>query len=134
MDNRQGDDKGPNIQDVKLCMETAFPGVAFKINHGISSYQAVGNFDEFELRVILSGKRKAGRPFHIRLLQKAGRIKRTIVDTSTADPAEAERAIKEARQHIFGMMLALQQALNPPPAKKPRDDIDSLLSSGFSGD
>ena len=130
MDNHQGDDKGPNIQDVKLCMEKAFPGVAFKVTHGLNSYQALGQFDEFELRVILSGVRKAGRPFHIRLIQKAGRVKRLLVDKQTKDPAEAEAAIREARQHILGMMLALQQALNPKVVR-PRDDLDSLMTAGF---
>lgn len=133
MDNRQGDDKGPNIQDVRLCLEQAFPGVDFKISHGISTFQAVGTFDEYEMRVILSGTRKEGRPFHIRLMQRAGRVRRMIVDVTTTDPAEAEAAIKSARSHIMGMVVALRGALNPKVVRE-KDGLESLMMDGFDRD
>lgn len=132
------------MQDIRAELEKAFPGATVDLNHGIQSHSAEIRFDEFELRVLLSGpageKHKA---LNVRFLQRIEKGKMRVffdrhigrepppagVDKSTADWYALQDAIGDARAHVRGLVHALTTVLTP---KRPKEygSIHDLLTGG----
>jgi len=126
------EDKGPNILDVAAYLEDIFKGCEVIKSHGTSSYHASVSFDEYRLRVILSGRRAKDRDIHFRFWQESkgtGRhaTKRVLSEVKTTDPKELMDAIKDAKAHLLGLVHAIQTAFKPKPVKSVRT-IDDLMN------
>ena len=119
-DTREPAPEQIRLQDIKIELEKAFPGADVLCQHGIQSHEAEVKFDEFELRVILSGPLgEINKKMSIRFLQRIERNKQRIFfDRRPTDWYELVDAIGEARAHIRGLVHALTTVLNP---KRSRD-------------
>lgn len=131
------DGKGVNILDVKVALEEVFKGCKVEMSHVVGSQHAKVSFDEYEVRVILSGSRAVDRSKHLRFMrrikQKPPRkpIKQTIMDIATKDEAEFVQALKDVRAYLLGIVQAIQHALKPPH-QRDIDGIEALFNSGDS--
>jgi len=111
------------IGDVKAALEDVFKGctVTTPSTMGSRSFVAELSFDEYEIRVILSGKRGPERDIHFRFLQKvvpSGQVRPTkliINEVRTTDPKELVRAIRGAREYLLGIVQAINRALKRKP-------------------
>ena len=113
------------IPDVRIEIQAAFPGVTVKIQHGIKSGLAEVKFDEYELRVMLSGPVAEKRKANIRFVQRIERGRmRVFLDRKTDDWYEIVDAIREARAIVRGIIHSLNKALSPPVVRGIEDISD----------
>ena len=127
------EEKGVGILDVKAALEDAFKGCDVRTpNAMMGSFHAEVKFDEYEIQVILSGKRGTERSIYFRFQQRvksSGRKRSTKVlinEVKTTNPKDLAIAIRDAKEHLLGIVQAIQRALKPRPVSKVRD-IDDLL-------
>lgn len=109
--------EGINIRDVEAKMAEAFEGCVVKTPPSMGdSFHAEVAFDEFELRVILTGRRGTPeRQMYLKFIQKMPhgrkRVTRIIKEVRTQDQDELFAAIRECRAHILGIVHALTSAI-----------------------
>lgn len=109
--------------DVKIMVENLFPGGKDNIlvQHGIQAGTCELAFDEFELRVILSGEAGNRISASIRFLQRWGKTnaqKRLYFERIVTSREELEDALAECRATVAGILQSLNSILNPPSATK----------------
>ena len=130
-----GDDKkelvGLGILDVQEALENTFKGCDVKTSGGIGSFHASVEFDEYRIRVILSGRRSEERNIHFRFMQESkgrGRhaTKRMINEVKTTKPEDLVRAVADAKSHLLGVAHAIQAAFKPKPVDRVKT-IDDLM-------
>jgi hypothetical protein len=133
-DDRKGMAEGLGILDVKAALEDVFKGCDVKTpGVGNNSHHAEVKFNEYEIRVILSGTRSPTRDIHFRFMQRikpAGRsklIKVLITEMSTQDPKELMKAIRGSREYLLGIVQAINRALKRKPVPQVLG-IDDLLT------
>lgn len=131
--NLKEEDKGVGILDVKAALENAFQGCDVRTPNAMrGSFHAVVKFDEYEIQVILSGKRGLERNIYFRFQQRlapAGRKRSTKVlinEVKTTDPRDLAIAIRDAKEHLLGIVQAIQRALRPKSVPRVRG-IEDLL-------
>ena len=125
------DEKGIGILDVKSVLVDVFKGCDVKTTHGTSSYHAEVLFDEYSVRIILSGPRSPDRPIYFRFMQESkgrgrSRVKRVINEVRTTNPDDLLTAIKDCKAHLLGVAHAIQAAFKPRPVATIRT-IDDLM-------
>jgi len=128
-------DETLGIGDVKALLEDVFKGCDVEASPDalIGSFHAEVKFNEYEVRVILSGRRGTEkRSMHFRFLQKilpAGKkrpVKVLISELHTKDDKELLRAIRGSKEYLLGVVQAINSALKRKPVPQVRD-IDGLL-------
>ncbi len=128
------DSKPLGILDVKALLEDVFKGCDVQCPNSMGgSFHAEVNFNEYEIRVILVGRRNSGdRDLHFRFLQRivpAGQKRVTkvlISELRTKDEAELIKAIRGAKEYLLGVVEAINRALKRKPVPQVRD-INDLL-------
>ncbi len=123
-----------NILDIKAALEMVYLGCTVECPYSMGgSSHAELKFNEYEIRVILSGSHRGpDRQIHFRFLQRirpAGKkrpIKVLIHELHTKDDRELIRAIKGSKEYLLGVMQAINQALKRRPVPQVRT-IDDLL-------
>jgi len=112
------------ILDVKAALEDAFKGCDVVCPSSQGGHHAEVKFDEYEIRVILSGRRAPNRPIHFRFMQrivtKVGRrpTKVLLNEVRTTDPKVLAIAIRDAKEYLLGIVQAIQKALKPRPTMR----------------
>lgn len=110
--------KGLGILGVKAALELVFKGCTVDVPKTMAgSHHATVSFYEYEIRVILSGKRAPGRPIHFRFMQRAkGKgdkvTKFVLNEVRTTDPAVLQAAILDAKAHLLGIVYAIRSAFS----------------------
>lgn len=101
--------------DARVEMQHAFPGADVLLQHGIGVITVSVAFDEYELRVMISGKKGAGRTTQVRFLQRipAPATKRVIHESKVTTMAEFSEAISWCRGYLQGLCHSIQTALKP---------------------
>jgi len=124
--------KGLGILEVKAYLQSIFKGCDVEVPRTmLGSQHATVSFYEYEIRIILSGRREPGRPIHFRFMQRAkgkgGRVTKFVLDeVRTTDPAVLKEAILDAKGHLLGIVHAIKSALSDKPV--PRiNDINDLF-------
>ena len=120
--------------DVKAVLEETFKGCRVKVTPSMGgSLHAEMAFDEYEIRVIMSGRVGEPKKIHYRFLQKVkrpGTVKSTKVflnEIHTQDPQELMKAIRDAKEYLLGIVHAINKALRRPTVPQVRE-IDDLLN------
>jgi len=133
-DDRKGMAEGLGILDVKAALEDVYKGCDVLCPRTLGgSHHAEGTFNEYEIRVILSGTRSKTRDIHFRFMQRikpAGRKKATkllITEMRTQDPKELMKAIRGSREYLLGIVQAINRALKRKPVPQVLG-IDDLLT------
>jgi len=108
------EDEEVTAHDARLVMQQAFPGADVLLQHGIGVVTAVTTFDEYELRVMISGK-QGNRTTHIRFLQRipAPATKRVIYESRVSTMKDFSESISWCRGYLQGLCHAIQTALRP---------------------
>lgn len=135
-DDKEEEDRGIGILDVKAHLEKVFPGVKVNCPPTIgNSFQAEFEFFEYEVRVILSGRRVKDRTIHYRFMQRVEQpgtrkpTKRLIQDETVTSAEEFVAEVTKTKAYLMGVIFAIHKAFKPPHT--PRiNSIDDL----FKGD
>lgn len=126
------DGEGLGILEVKSHLEQVFKGcnVVVPATMGGSHHASV-SFYEYEIRIILSGRRVPGRPIHFRFMQRAkdqkGRTTKFIInELKTTNPQELTKAINEAKEYLLGIVYAIKSAFADKPVERTASISDLL--------
>jgi hypothetical protein len=128
------EEKPIGIGDVKAALEDVFKGCDVETPYAMDcSFHAEVKFDEYEIRIILSGRRSGpDRRYHFRFLQKivpSGKRRATkliINEVRTTDEAELLVAIRDAKEYLLGIVHAINRALKRKPVPQVRGVADLL--------
>lgn len=109
------EDEEITFPDAKAEMVRAFPGTDVMLQHGIGVVTVSTTFDEYDLRVMISGKKGSGtRVTQVRFLQRIPpSTKRVIYEMRVTTMAEYSDAISWCRGYLQGLCHAIQTALKP---------------------
>jgi hypothetical protein len=114
-------DRGLSIMDVKAHLENVFKGCQVVIPTSLGgSFHAEVSFFEYEIRVILSGKRAVDRKIHYRFQQRVEHpstrkpTKRMITEIEMNSEAEFIQAVEDTKAHLMGIVFAITKAMRPP--------------------
>jgi len=119
------------IPEIRVELEKFFPGADLRLQHGHGCGQAEIKFDEYELRVMVSGPAEAKRNTTIRFIQRIERGKmRVLLSKQTDDWYEIVGAIEEARAIVRGIIYSLKSVLTPKRTKV-INGIEDLLSPDY---
>jgi len=129
------DPKEPmSILDVKAVLEDVFKGCTVTSpNAMMGSYHAEVRFDEYEVRVIMTGSRLSPkREMHFRFLQRIVPFgqkreqKVLISEVHTKDEEELVRAIRGCKEYLLGVIQSIDRALRHKPVSQVRG-VEDLL-------
>lgn len=129
-------DRGLGILDVKAHLENVFKGCkVFTPPSMGGSFHAEVSFFEYEIRVILSGKRAVDRKIHYRFMQRVEHpstrkpTKRMILEVEVTSEAGFVQAVDDTKAHLMGIVFAITKAMRPPNV--PRiNGIEDLFKGG----
>ena len=128
------EDKGLCIQEVRAILEGVYKGCLVDVLGGVggNSFHAQVNFNEYEIRVILSGPRTKTRSINFRFMQRVkgpGRkpIKIVINEVRTQDPAELLVAIRHSKEYLLGIIHSINRAFKRKQAPQVHDIEDLML-------
>ena len=126
-------DRGLGIMDVKLILEKVFKGCKVLTPNSMGgSFHAEVSFFEYEIRVILSGKRAVDRKIHYRFMQRVeqpGRkhpVKRMIQEIEVNSEADFIEAVESTKGYLMGILFAISKAMKPPHVPR-TDNLDDLF-------
>ena len=120
-DDEKTEDRGIGITEVKSLLESVFKGCHVYTPSSMgASFHAEVSFFEYEIRVILSGKRTKDRSIHYRFMQRVEQpdgkrpTKRMIQDVTVTSREDFEQEVADTKAHLLGTVFAIQKALRPP--------------------
>jgi hypothetical protein len=105
------------LPEIKEAVEKAFPGAHIDMQNAIGGGGFVeASFDDYALRVLLTGPVAATRKTSIRFVQRVGRNGKTVqlvFEEKTEDWYEILDSIQRARAIVNGIIHNLRAALTP---------------------